>query len=128
MTTQTHDKDQIHANFTNSSHWYRLAFMLLFVVMLQLAGAVMWALCAIQFLYSVIAGQDNLHLKRLGASIATYIYQVLRYLSYNSDDKPYPFSDWPMSEVNPGNSTSEAQDIIEGQIVASNVADNADDK
>lgn len=89
------DNQQLKSNLTSSKHWLRLVFMLLFAAVLQLASIVMWVLVAAQFLFSLITGEDNLHLRRFGHSLSTYIYDVLKFLCYSSEEKPFPFADWP---------------------------------
>lgn len=91
------DNEQLKSNLTSSKHWLRLVFMLLFAAVLQLASLVMWILVAAQFLFSLITGEDNQHLRRFGHSLSTYIYDVLKFLCYSSEEKPFPFADWPIS-------------------------------
>ena len=45
----------------------------------------------------MITGEDNQHLRRFGHSLSTYIYDVLKFLCYSSEEKPFPFADWPAS-------------------------------
>jgi hypothetical protein len=89
------DNEQLKSNLTSSKHWLRLVFMLLFAAVLQLASLVMWVLVAVQFVFSLITGEDNQHLRRFGHSLSTYIYNVLKFLCYSSEEKPFPFADWP---------------------------------
>ncbi len=91
------DNQQLKSNLLSSKHWLRLVFMLLYAAVLQLASLVMWALVAVQFLFSLVTGEDNQHLRRFGHSLSTYIYDVLKFLCYSSEDKPFPFADWPVS-------------------------------
>ena len=87
--------EQIKSNLLSSKHWLRLVFMLLFTGLLQLAILVMWFVVALQFIFSLITGNDNRKLRDFGHGLSTFIYQSLQFLSYNSDEKPFPFSDWP---------------------------------
>ena len=87
--------DKLKSNLTSSRHWMRLVFMLLFALLLQVATAVMWVLVILQFLFSLITGKDNEKLRAFGSALSVYIHQSLRFLTYNSEDKPFPFSDWP---------------------------------
>ncbi len=89
------DNEQLKSNLTSSKHWLRLIFMLVFAAVLQLASLVMWVLVSAQFLFSLITGSDNAHLRRFGYSLSTYIYDVFKFLTYNSEEKPFPFADWP---------------------------------
>lgn len=91
------NNEQLKSNLTSSKHWFRLVFMLLFAAVLHLASLVMWVLVGVQFLFSLLTGEDNSHLRKFGHSLSTYIYEVLKFLCYSSDEKPFPFADWPVS-------------------------------
>lgn len=104
------DNDQLKSNLTSSKHWLRLVFMLLFAAVLQLASIVMWVLVAAQFLFSLITGEDNQHLRRFGNSLSTFIYDVLKFLCYSSEEKPFPFADWPTSLADVGADESAGSD------------------
>jgi hypothetical protein len=89
------DNQQIKSNITSSAHWIRLVFMILFAFILYVASFVVGVLVLVQFLFALITGRDNPNLRQLGDSLTQYIGQTLRFLTYNSDDKPFPFADWP---------------------------------
>ena len=90
--------DQLKSNLSSSKHWLRLMFMLMFAVLLQVAGVVMWVLVSLQFVFSLLTGSDNQPLRRLGHSVSSFVYQTLQFLTYNSDEKPFPFADWPSED------------------------------
>src|SRR5690554_7459944 len=85
------NNEELKSNLLSSRHWLRLVFMLLFAALLQLAGIVMWVLVILQFLFSLISGKDNRNLRGFGASLSCYMYQTLKFLTYNSEEKPFPF-------------------------------------
>lgn len=87
--------ENIKSNLTSSRHWLRLLFMLLFAAVLQLASILMWALVIAQFIFSLITGQDNLQLRKFGHALSIYIFDTLKFLTYASEEKPFPFADWP---------------------------------
>ena len=87
--------EQLKSNLTSRRHWLRFLFMVLFAVVLQVASLVMCVLVAAQFLWALISGSDNDQLRRFGHSLATYIFDSLQFLTYNTEQKPFPFSDWP---------------------------------
>jgi hypothetical protein len=39
-------------------------------------------------------------LLKLGQGLASYIYQIVQFLNFNSEHLPYPFSGWPRAEPN----------------------------
>lgn len=90
--------EKMKSNLLSSTHWLRLVFMVLFAVILQVAAAVMWVVVILQFLFSLFTGQNNDNLREFGHSLSVFIYQTWQFLSYNSEEKPYPFQDWPDSK------------------------------
>lgn len=98
------NNDQIKSNLQSSKHWLRLIFMLLFSAVLQIASIVMWVLVILQFLFSLITGSDNTNLRKFGYSLSVYIFHIFKFLTYSSEEKPFPFADWPQADevkVNP---------------------------
>lgn len=89
------NNEAIKHNLTAPDHWLRALFMVLFVILLEVAGVVMLATIVLQFLFAIISGGPNENLRQLGSQIASYIYQVLQFLIYNTEEKPFPFSEWP---------------------------------
>ena len=104
-------------NITNIDTWIKLLYMILFGLLLAVARMVIWVVAILQFLMVLIAGQDNNNLRNLGQGVAKWSLQALLYLTFNSDEKPFPFSDWP--EID-----EKAQPEI---IVATETAGKADD-
>ena len=82
----------------SAQHWLRFLFMVLFGVILCIISYVIVAVVLLQFLWGLITGQGNDRLRDFGSCLSQYIYQILRFLTYNTEDKPFPFADWPESE------------------------------
>lgn len=92
------DNEHIKSNLTSSKHWLRLIFMLVFAAVLQIASIVMWVLVIAQFIFSLITGEDNINLRKFGHSLSIYIFDTLKFLTYASEEKPFPFADWPRAD------------------------------
>lgn len=92
------NNEQIKSNLQSSKHWLRLVFMLLFAAILQVASIAMWLLVIVQFIFSLITGEDNANLRKFGYSLSVYIFDTLKFLTYSSEEKPFPFADWPESQ------------------------------
>lgn len=75
--------------------WTRGLYILLFIVIYNIAEIVLYGVVVLQFLFTLFAGALNTQLQVLGKNLSTFIYQVFMYITYNSDDKPYPFAPWP---------------------------------
>ena len=73
--------------------WLRGLFMLLFAVLYTIAEVVVTAVVLLQFLIVLVTGERNERLTGLGERLSVYVYDVLRFLTYNSEQRPFPFSD-----------------------------------
>jgi len=98
---------------TQNSPFQRLLYMLLFAVILYIAGTVVFALVALQFIFSLMNNDSNDEMRQLGKSIGVFFKQALDFLTYNSKVKPFPFSPWPGGDEESNkqsNSASETND------------------
>ena len=76
--------------------WMRLLFMLICYVLVSLASLVCSVVVVLGFLMVLFTGRVNPDLREVGQSLASYIYENVRYLTYNTDDRPFPFGKpWP---------------------------------
>lgn len=89
--------DEIKTHLKNSDSWKRLLYMLLFVITYNVAEVVIAVVVVLQIVLTLFTGQRNPRVLAFGAQLSTYVYQVLQYLTYNSDEPPFPFADWPVS-------------------------------
>ena len=87
-------------NIRSRSTWLRLLFMLIYYVLISLAGLVGTFVVVVGFFWVLFTGEVNQQLRQVGQGIASYIYEIVRYLTFNTDDKPFPFGrDWPSAEA-----------------------------
>ena len=98
---------ELKENLSQQSTWMRGLYMLLFALFYSIAELVFFAVVLFQFLLNLFTGNSNPRLLKLGQGIATYVYQIMQYLSYNSDYQPYPFGAWPNGEPKTGKRKNE---------------------
>lgn len=78
-----------------SGIFQRAIYMLLFAFLLGVAKFVIFTVVIVQFLLVVVTGSVNSQLLRFGQSLSMYNYQILLFLTFNSETHPFPLSDWP---------------------------------
>jgi len=83
------------ANLANKDTWKRALFMVLFAVIYGVAEVVLTAVVVFQFGTQLITGRVNRRLLNFGQQLATFLYEIILFLSYKSEEKPYPFDVWP---------------------------------
>ena len=87
--------NEIKENIKQQSTWIRALYMLMFALFYSIAEIVLFAVVVVQFFFKLFTGQTNPRLLMLGQSIATYIYQIIQFLTFNSDYQSFPFGAWP---------------------------------
>lgn len=87
--------NDVKQNLKSQSTWMRGLYMLIYAVFYTIADIVLLAVIIFQFLMKLFTGDTNERLLKLGQGLCTYIYQILQFLSFNSDYQPYPFGAWP---------------------------------
>jgi hypothetical protein len=93
------DGIDLETNIKRRSTWMRFIFIIVFLALYALSRFVVFAAVVLQFLWVLFTAETNDKLKNLGQSLATYTYEIVLYLTFNSDAKPFPFdNDWPSSK------------------------------
>lgn len=103
----------IKENIKQPSTWKRGLYIILFAIFYSIAEVILFAVVVFQFLLKLFTGNTNDRLLKLGQSIATYIYQVIQFITFNSDYQPYPFGAWPKGEPKPAKKTETPDPEVE---------------
>jgi hypothetical protein len=80
----------------------RILWMVLFTIVWQLAELLLGAVVLLQLGYRLFYGAPNGGLLGFGDSLSQYLAQIGRFGTFNSDEKPWPFADWPTPQVPQG--------------------------
>ena len=90
------DTSDIKSKLANPDHWLRLLIMLGFsFVLFIIARFVLSIVMLVQWILVLFTGETNQRLKEFTAGVNRYAYQIMEYMCFNSDERPFPFSDWP---------------------------------
>ncbi|BBP75465.1 DUF4389 domain-containing protein [Pseudomonas gingeri NCPPB 3146 = LMG 5327] len=73
----------------------RVVWMLLFLLVWQVTQFILGALVLVQLIYRLVYGAPSGNLMNFGDSLSQYLAQIGRFGSFHSDQKPWPFADWP---------------------------------
>ena len=70
----------------------RGVFMLLFFVAARLVSVLVVFIALFQFLCALIVRKPNNNARRFGKGLSCYLAEIILFLSYNTERKPWPFS------------------------------------
>jgi Domain of unknown function (DUF4389) len=80
---------------TASDVWMRGLFMLYLMIGFAIGQWLLNLLAIVQFLWLLFAREPNLVLASFGNSLSIWLAEVGRFLTYASDEKPFPWRPWP---------------------------------
>jgi len=93
----------LEENLKSRRTWMRCLFMLVSGFLASVATFVGSVVVVIGFFYLLFTGEVNPQIRDAGQRLASYLYNILRYLTFNTDEKPFPLGgEWPA-----GNSEAE---------------------
>ena len=88
---------------SNSSLWKRALYMLIFSIIRALAESLVTLVAIFQFLILLVTGSANEPLLKFGTNLSAYIYRIMQFLTFNSEEYAFPFSDWPDEQYDENN-------------------------
>lgn len=85
-------------NVRSDAFWLKTLYLVAFFIVYRILDLVILVVGAAQWLSRIITGEVNSELATFGDSLGTYVGQIIHFLSGATDEKPYPFQDWPSAE------------------------------
>lgn len=86
---------ELSSNLTNGKTWLRGLLIILFAVLYGVAEFIVWVLVVLQFGSQLITGEPMPRLLVFANGLNAYVYQILQFITYRSEVRPFPFSAWP---------------------------------
>lgn len=88
------------ADITNNPHlrerstWMRILYMLLFAVAYSIAELILTGAVILQVILRLFTGKVNERLREFSSDMSQYVYDILRFLTFNSEVMPFPLNSW----------------------------------
>ena len=95
-------------NLKEESTWLRLVFISLYTILLSITQCVIGVVVVVQFLSKLFTGKVVEQGTIFGQNLSTYVYEIIRFLTFKSDEMPWPINPWPSGPPldDPGNEQS----------------------
>jgi predicted anti-sigma-YlaC factor YlaD len=86
----------LEENLKSRATWVRALYMVVFCFLFAIVEIVLVAVVVIQFVWRLAKGFPNQPLLELGQGLGSYLYQIVGFLTFNTEELPFPFDgDWP---------------------------------
>ena len=86
-------EDQIKSQVKDTNTWVRLFFTALFFVIFYVVFFITGIVAIIQFFTRILTGKPLASLMDFNTKLAEYARDLVAYITYASDAKPFPFKE-----------------------------------
>lgn len=73
----------------------RALYTILYLILGRFISMVLFVIAITQYIYSWLTGEPNGKILHFTQGLAEYSKQLVSYVSFNTDEKPWPAGDWP---------------------------------
>jgi hypothetical protein len=73
----------------------RLLFTVFFLIVLAIVKLIVQVIVLFQYVYVFITLTPSQPLRTFSNQLATYDYRIIRYVTLNENDRPFPFCEFP---------------------------------
>ncbi len=87
------NREEMQNNILEIDTWLRGFFILVYAFFCYIAFNILVVVVFFQFAVVLLSGKRHDKLLYFGDILSTFIYQVVMYLTYNTDIKPFPFGE-----------------------------------
>jgi hypothetical protein len=87
--------DELQVTTSRKQVAIRLLYTLLYVAIFELVKTIVLLITLFEYFFLMITLRHNEPARNFGNQVATYGYRVMRYLTLNENQRPFPFTDFP---------------------------------
>ena len=87
--------DELKENLVQPSKWTRILLVIVFCVVYYWAALLLCLFAVLQFLFHLFTNEPNKNLTKVGVGFRNYMVQIINYVTYQTAEKPFPFSSFP---------------------------------
>lgn len=87
--------DEVETNRRERPGLSRALYTILYLIIIRLISMVLFVIAITQYIYSWLSGEPNEKILYFTESLAGYSKQLVSYVGFNTDEKPWPIGEWP---------------------------------
>ena len=88
-------KDAIPEKVKHPSTWITAGLIVFYLFLLGFLDLVLWIIAGTQFLFTLFTKEPNSHLSTFSIKLRNYIVQIVDFVTYSSQERPFPFNPLP---------------------------------
>lgn len=87
--------EEIKQRLQTKEIWQRGLFILFFMFVYGFSNSLVIGILFFQYATLIVTGKVNEFLLDFSRNLSVYIHQIINFLTFNSEQRPFPFSAWP---------------------------------
>jgi len=87
--------EEVETNEREKPGVARALYTLLYLLIGRFISMVLFVIAITQYIYSWLTGAPNEKILIFTADLGEYTKQLVSYVGFNTDEKPWPVGDWP---------------------------------
>ena len=84
---------------TQRQWWVRALLMVLMAIAFHIAASALVIVALVQLVLFATTDGTNERLRAFGRALGRYLAQVASFATFDTEELPFPFSDWPAAPV-----------------------------
>ena len=72
----------------------RVLYTIFYLIIERFISLVLFVIAVAQFVYSWLTEEPNVKLLSFNGALAQYLKELVAYVGFNTDEKPWPVGDW----------------------------------
>lgn len=110
------------------AHVVRGLYVLLFWFILRISEFVVAGVAILTFGFKMATGKAQPKVQEFGDSLSTYVFQVVSFMTYKSETKPFPFQEWPAPAKTAASTATDDEGEVEVVEVVEVVAESSESR
>ncbi|MFY9180328.1 MAG: DUF4389 domain-containing protein [Venatoribacter sp.] len=87
----------------NDAFWLKTFYIVAFYFVYRVLDVLVLIVAAGHWLFQLVTGSRNDSLHDIGQSLGIYSQQIIHFLTSVTEEKPFPFQDWPKNRPDQNN-------------------------
>lgn len=87
--------EEIETKVIPKADMTRVLYTILYLIIGRFISMVLFVIALSQFIYSWLTGEPNEKILHFTDAMSEYGKQLVLYVGFNTDEKPWPAGDWP---------------------------------
>ena len=87
--------EEFETNERGKAGLSRALYTILYLIIIRFISMVLFVIAITQYIYSWLTGEPNEKILYFTEGLAEYSKQLVSYVGFNTDEKPWPVGEWP---------------------------------